>query len=104
MEEKDFILGFSNSIGVGPKSLLKLLKIYGTALEAWNKSSQEKYKEAGVGEKNYAKFEEFKKTFSIEEYKKKLKKAKRPHVNLNPEMATLTELCDGRKVRRKSPW
>ncbi len=76
MVEEDYILAFSNSIGVGPKSFLKLLKLYGSAEKAWRQSSPEKFKNAGVGKVFYGKFENFKKEFNIDEYKKKLQKAK----------------------------
>ena len=76
MSESDFILAFSNLTGVGPKSFLRLLKVYSSAQKAWEKSSPEKYKQAGVGEANYKKFEQFKKDFDIAEYLRKLKKTK----------------------------
>lgn len=76
MDEKDFVLAFSNSIGVGPKSFLKLLKLYGSAKDAYENCRPEKYKEAGVGEKNYQKFEDFKKEFDIKNYLEKLKKSR----------------------------
>jgi len=76
MDEKSYILAFSNSIGVGPKGFLGLLKVYGSAEKAWNELSAEKYKEAGVGDKNFEKFQTFKQSFNILEYLSKLKKAR----------------------------
>jgi len=76
MDEKSATLAFSNSTGVGPKSFQRLLKIFGSAIKAWENTSAEKYKEAGIGERNFIKFESFKKSFSISEYSERLKKAK----------------------------
>ncbi|HVZ67001.1 MAG TPA: DNA-processing protein DprA [Patescibacteria group bacterium] len=74
--EENYILGFSNAIGVGPKGFQNLLKVYGSAELAWKEPLEEKYKSAGIGKINYSKFVEFQKTFNISEYLEKLKKTK----------------------------
>ncbi len=74
--EGNFALAFSNSSGVGPKSYQRLLKVFGSAENAWNSSSAEKFKEAGVGKVNFAKFEAFKTKFNIANYVEKLRKTK----------------------------
>lgn len=81
--EENFCLAFSLSPAVGPKGFQRLLKIYGSAKDAWEKSSAEKYKEAGIGELNYAKFANFKKGFDIQEYLNKLRKTKVEFIPFN---------------------
>ena len=83
MDGKSATLAFSNAPGVGPKGFQKLLKLFRSVEHAWNGSassprgsSAEKYKEAGVGRLNFAKFDAFRKEFDIQEYLGKLKKAK----------------------------
>ncbi|HVZ12168.1 MAG TPA: DNA-processing protein DprA [Patescibacteria group bacterium] len=76
MIERDFILAFSNSVGVGPKGFQKLLKKFGTARDAWENDTLAKYKEVGIGKSNFAKFAEFKKSFDIQNYLGMLNKAR----------------------------
>ena len=61
MDDNIASLCFSNSIGVGPKSFQKLVKIYGSAANAYQNFSKEVYKQAGIGDKNFIKFADFKK-------------------------------------------
>ncbi len=74
MEDK-FALAFSLATGVGPKGFQKLIRLFGSAQLAWNGSSSD-FKKAGVGKVNFAKFDEFRKTFGIREYQYKLRKAR----------------------------
>lgn len=74
--ENQFVLAFSNAPGVGPKGFQRLLKIFGSAEKAWNESSPEEYKKAGIGKVNFGRFDQFRREFDINEYLSKLKKAK----------------------------
>lgn len=76
MDKNSSALGFSNAPGIGPKSFLKLLKIYGNSKNAWEESSAEKFRTAGVRESTCKKFEEFKRTFEVDTYSIKMKNAK----------------------------
>ncbi len=76
MDDRAAALAFSNSTGVGPKSYQNLIRLFGSPAKAWQESSQERYKEAGVGKAYYEKFESFRKTFDIKDYLARLKKAK----------------------------
>ena len=73
--EGEFSLGFSLAPGVGPKGFQNLLKLFGSAREAWKCSSSD-FKKAGVGKVNFAKFDGFRREFDIREYLRKLKRAR----------------------------
>ena len=73
--EVNFFLGFSLAPGVGPKGFQKLIRLFGSAQSAWNGSPSD-FKKAGVGKVNFAKFDEFRKTFDSREYLNKLRKAR----------------------------
>lgn len=75
METKDYILGFSLAPGVGPKGFQKLIRLFGSAQKAWE-GSEADFKKAGVGKVNFAKLDEFRKTFDSREYLNKLRKAR----------------------------
>ena len=75
MRDVDFFLGFSLAPGVGPKRFQNLLKLFGSAQKAWKGNSSD-FKKAGVGKVNFAKFDEFRKTFDTHEYLSKLLKSR----------------------------
>lgn len=74
MKERDYWLGFSVFSGVGPHKFKKLLLELKTAKLAWE-ASEKDLKEV-LGEKLSARFIDFRKEFSIENYLKKLEKNK----------------------------
>lgn len=73
--EINYYLAFSLAPGVGPKGFQKLIRLFGSAERAW-KGSSSNFKKAGVGKVNFAKFNEFRKTFDTREYLNKLRKAR----------------------------
>ncbi|MBI2420595.1 MAG: DNA-protecting protein DprA, partial [Candidatus Levybacteria bacterium] len=75
MDEKIYYLSFSLSPGVGPKGFQNLLKLLGSAQNAWKGSSSD-FKKAGIGKANFAKFDGFRREFDIQEYLRKLKRAR----------------------------
>src|SRR3989344_2029989 len=80
MNESEYYLAFSNAPGVGPKKFNLLLKNFGSAKKAWNAKGFELspiLKTALT-----SKFLEFRKSFDIENYLKKLKKQKISFVSL----------------------
>lgn len=85
MDENIFCLCFSLSIGVGPKTFLKLIKYFGSAETAWQKLDLKNHKEAGAGDSAFAKFQDFRKSFNLEKYLLKLKKAKVKVVGFSDE-------------------
>lgn len=74
MEERDYWLGFSVFSGVGPHKFKKLLLEFKTGEKAW-KAVDKDLKEV-LGEKLSARFVDFRKDFSIENYLRKLEKDK----------------------------
>lgn len=72
----EYSLMFSLSNGVGPKGFQGLLREYGSAKNAWEKVSEEKYRTAGIGKVNFEKFENFKKSFNLTVYNSMLEKAR----------------------------
>lgn len=75
MNEEHYYLAFSCSPGIGPKTFTTLLNYFQTAHVAWT-ANEEDVRQAGIGQKTYEKFDDFRKTFDISEYLGKLKKAK----------------------------
>lgn len=73
--EINYYLSFCLAPGVGPKRFQNLIRIFGSAEKAWQGGSEE-FKKAGVGKVNFAKFGAFRKTFDINEYLEKLRKAR----------------------------
>ncbi len=74
MEERNYWLGFSVFSGIGPHKFRKLLLEFKTAENAWKASGKDLQKV--LGEKLSARFVDFRKDFSIENYLKKLDKNK----------------------------
>jgi len=75
MSDNLYSLSFSLAPGVGPKGFQNLLKLAGSAQNAWKGSSSD-FKKAGVGKVNFAKFDGFRREFDIREYLRKLKRAR----------------------------
>ena len=74
MDKKSYWLGFSQFSGVGPGRFSKLLSSFGTAENAWNATEKELL--AVLKSSLTAQFLHFRKTFSVEAYKKEMSKAK----------------------------
>lgn len=70
MDERNYFLAFSNFPGVGPIKFESLIKHFGSAKDAWEARSSDL--KSLLGEKLSAKFEDFRKTFNIEQYEKEL--------------------------------
>src|SRR3989344_2676460 len=75
MSDNLYSLSFSLAPGVGPKGFQNLLKLAGSAQNAWKGSSSD-FKRSGVGKVNFAKFDGFRREFDIREYLRKLKRAR----------------------------
>ena len=75
MDERNFSLGFSLAPRIGPKGFQKLIRSFGLVEKAW-KGSSSGFKKAGIGEKAFAKFDEFRRGFDVREYLRKLKRAR----------------------------
>ncbi len=60
---------------IGPKRFQKLLAIFRSAKHAWNGNAQD-FKQVGIAEIGFARFDSFKKTFDVAEYLEKLRKTK----------------------------
>ena len=73
MDERAYYLGFSAFSGIGPTRFGQILSRFGSAKIAWSAPLPE-LKEA-IGEAFGRKFDEFRSTFDIENYEKKLDKA-----------------------------
>lgn len=73
MDERKYWLGFSVFPGIGPKRFFLLLEKFGNAQDAW--SAREKDIKEPLGAILTQKFLAFRKTFSIEDYSKKLSKS-----------------------------
>ena len=73
MSESDCYLAFSLAPGIGPKRLSSLLVVTENAQNAWM-ANLNIFKLAGIGEKIYFRFEDFRNKFNVEEYKLKLEK------------------------------
>lgn len=74
MDERLAYLGFSVFPGIGPVKFGKLLSRFGTAHIAWNSSIRDLQEE--LGKVLTAKFDTFRKEFSIRQYQEKLYKSK----------------------------
>ena len=72
MEEKDFYLAFSVSLGIGPVRFDNLLKHFGSAEKAWGGSAGD-FKKCDIGEKIFLKFDLFRKKFDLEKYLSELR-------------------------------
>jgi len=72
-DERRYWLALSVCNGIGPIRFEKLLQHFGSAKNAWDATVAE-IKESGIGEKTADDFEDFKKTFSLEEYEEKMHK------------------------------
>lgn len=72
MDERRFWLAFSAFPGVGPVRFALLLSHFGSAKKAWEASTGDLFK-INFGEKLTAKFDSFRREFSVEGYAKKLK-------------------------------
>lgn len=72
MEERDYWLGFSVFSGIGPHKFKKLLLEFKVAEKAWKAAASDL--QNVLGEKLSARFVDFRKDFSIENYLGKLKK------------------------------
>ena len=72
MSERSYYLAFSNFPGVGPIKFNKLLKHFGGAMAAWNGSIKDL--EEVLKPSLTKKFEDFRKTFDIEQYLNQLRK------------------------------
>ncbi len=70
MDDRNYGLGFSVFPGIGPQTFQKLLSEFGSAKSAWE-SKRPRLAEI-IGEKTLARFEDFRNTFSLEDYAKKL--------------------------------
>lgn len=71
MDDRLYFLGFSVFPGIGPKTFQKLLAEFGSAKSAWGTTARSGL--AGlIGEKTLARFEDFRNTFSPQDYAKKL--------------------------------
>lgn len=75
MNEANYYLAFSVSPVIGPKKFQNLLKIFGSAEKAWSADSED-LKRVGLAKLSFQKFDSFRNTFDVDEYSKKLKKAK----------------------------
>lgn len=64
---------FSFCDGIGPKTFLKLINEFGSAKDAWEKLQHEN--SDIIREKRYEKFKAFQKTFDLQDYLQKLRKA-----------------------------
>lgn len=82
--EINFFLALSLAPGIGPKRFQNLLKVFGSVQKAWKGNSFE-FKKAEIGEVNFGKFDAFRKTFDINEYLEKLKKARVEFINFSDE-------------------
>lgn len=76
MTENEACLSFSLCNGVGPKTFLKFIQKFGSALYAWEKIDEEGVKERIISPKQYEKFDVFRKNFNLETYLEKLKKTR----------------------------
>lgn len=74
MDDRFYWLGFSVFPGIGPKTFQKLLLEFGTAEAAWLAEAARPGLAKLVGEKTLARFENFRKVFSPQEYAQKLQK------------------------------
>lgn len=72
MEERNFSLAFSLANGIGPKRFERLLKIFGSAKDAWS-GTENDFQKAGIGDLTYKKFENFRNSFNMQSYLEKLK-------------------------------
>lgn len=70
MDERLYYLGFSNFSGIGPVRFSNLITTFGTAKKAWD-ADQDKLEKV-LGKITAQKFISFRKSFSFEEYQKKL--------------------------------
>lgn len=73
MVERDAYIAFSTFPFIGPVRFALLVKYFGSALKAWRAPISE-YEKIGLGYKYLTRFEEQRKTFNLEDYKKKLDK------------------------------
>ena len=75
MNERDYYVFFSYSVGIGPKTFLKLLRYFKTAEKIYNASEKELIS-VGFKGKSLEKFLESKAEFDFEKYFEKMRKAK----------------------------
>ena len=61
---------------IGARTFPRLIKIYGSAKSAWNEADREQFKNAGIRDSSYTKFEKFKNEFDYNDYLLRLKKAR----------------------------
>lgn len=71
MEDRIYYLAFSLAPGIGPKRLSNLIKYFKGIEKAWF-GTKDDYKAAGIGEKTYQGFSEFRETFDLKDYLDKL--------------------------------
>lgn len=74
MDERLYWLGFSVFSGIGPARFKKLLDYFGSGADAW-KGNVGDLKSAGIGEVLARDFDEFRRSFSIGNYLRKLEDA-----------------------------
>ena len=83
MDERLCYLAFSNAPQIGPLRFSSLLKKFGTAQKIWE-SSEEEFKQSGIGDVIFKQFDIFRKKFDLEKYQ----------TNLTQKNIWFTVLCD----------
>lgn len=73
MDQRECYLAFSISPGIGPIRFRQLIKYFGSAKDAWFGGKYD-YKAAGLGEKIFEGFLEFRNKFDLKDYLNKLNK------------------------------
>lgn len=71
MDERLYYLAFSNAPNIGPLRFSSLLKKLGTAQKIWE-SSEDDFKQSGIGDTIFKKFDTFRKKFDFEGYQANL--------------------------------
>lgn len=76
MDEKSASLAFSLFEGIGPKTFIRLIKKFETAENAWKNLNSDNFKDAGVSENLFKKYDSFRSEFKLNEYLEKLNRAR----------------------------
>lgn len=76
MDETTAALGFSLFEGIGPKKFLALTKKFGSSKVAWENLDSSNYKDVGISENLFKKFDFFRSELDLRKYLEKLRMAR----------------------------